>query len=163
MNKKEYKEAFSKVRPSDKTEERIMCMTNRKSIKNYKRALVTVLAVVSLLCSICVFANAATDGAVGEAISKVAEATVSKVIVLINGKETEQEIVLEEGVGEDGEAHYKGEISITSPDGEETAKVEFEMDYEGIAFGIGGSAAEDIDAVIADEFELYIPTTVEAE
>lgn len=163
MNKKEYKEAFSKIQPSDKVEERIMYMINRKKFKGYKRVLVTALVVISLICCAGVFANAATDGAVGEAISQVAEAAVKKVVVLINGKKTEQEIVLEESVGKDGEVHYKGEVLITDPDGEETGKVEFEMDSEGAAIGLGGTGAEDIDAIIADAFELYIPTTIEAE
>ena len=163
MNKKDYKEVFSKIQPSDKVEERILNMINQKRTISFKRILITALVVVSLLCSVGVFANAATDGAVGEAISQVAEAAVKKVVVLINGKKTEQEIVLEESVGKDGEAYYKGEVLITAPDGEEEARVEFEMDSEGTAIGLGGIGAEDINAVIADEFELYIPTTVEAE
>ena len=160
MNKKEYKEVFSKIQPSDKVEERIMNMTtNRKNFSGCKRVLVTALVVISLLCSVGVFANAATDGAVGEAISQVAE----KVIVFINGEKTEQDLVFEKGVGKDGEPYYTGEVLITAPDGEETAKIEFEMDYEGFEIGIGGATAEDIDSIIADSFELYIPTTAEAE
>ena len=159
MNKKEYREVFSKIQPSDEAEERIMYMTNRKKYIGCKRILITALVVISLICSIGIFANAATDGAVGEAISQVAE----KVIVFINGEKTEQEIVLEEGVGKDGEPYYTGEVLITAPDGEKTARVEFEMDYEGVEIGIGGAAAEDIDSIIADSFELYIPTTAEAE
>lgn len=160
MNKNKYKEAFSKIQPSDNVEERIVNMTtNRKNFISFKRVLITALVVVSLLCSVGVFANAATDGAVGEAISQVAE----KVIVFINGEKTEQELVLEEGVGKDGKPYYTGEVLITAPDGEKTARVEFEMDYEGVEIGIGGAAAEDIDSIIADSFELYIPTTAEAE
>ncbi|MBQ9913089.1 MAG: hypothetical protein IJO73_02560 [Clostridia bacterium] len=157
MNKKEYKEVFSKIQPSDNFEERIMFMTSRKKFVSYKRALITALAVISLICSIGIFANAATDGAVSEAISQVAQ----KVTVLINGKKTEQEIVIEEIVGKDGEINYKGEVLITEPDGEEAAKVEFEMDSEGAAIGMQGSYSADINAIIADEFELYIPTTAE--
>ena len=160
MNKKEYKEAFSKIQPSDSFEERIFCMTtNRKNFAGYKRVLITALVVISLLCSVGIFANAATDGAVGEAISQVAK----KVIVFINGEETEQELVLEEGVGKDGEPYYTGEVFIKDADGKEEAKIEFSMDYEGVEIGVGGEKAEDIDAIIADEFELYIPTTVVAE
>lgn len=159
MNKKEYKEAFSKIQPSDKVEERIMYMTNKRKFAGYRRVLITALAVISLLCSVGIFANAATDGAVGEVISQVTE----KVIVLINGKKTEQDIVLEESVGKNGETNYKGEVLIKDPDGKEDVRLEFEMDYEGVEIGIGGATAEDINAIIVDEFELYIPTTVEAE
>lgn len=159
MNEKEYKEVFSKIQPSDIVEERILCMTNKKIFISCKRTLITALVVVSLICSLGIFANAATDGAVSEAISQVAE----KVIVLINGKETEQELVLEEGVGKDGEPYYKGEVSITVPDGEAAARVEFEIDSEGAAFGMAGEAVGEIEAVLADGFELHIPTTVAAE
>ena len=160
MNKTEYKEAFSKIQPSDEVEERIINMTtNRKKAISFKRVLITALVVISLICCAGVFANAATDGAVGEAISQAAQ----KVIVFINGEKTEQELVFEEGVGKDGEPYYKGEVQIKAPDGEEDAKIEFEIDYEGVEIGIGGTSAEDIDAIIADSFELYIPTTVEAE
>lgn len=164
MNKKEYREVFSKIQPSDEAEERIMNMTtNRKNFSGCKRVLVTALVVISLLCSVGVFANAATDGAVGEAISEAAQAAVQKVIVFINGEKTQQEIILQESVGEDGETHYKGEISITVPDGEEEAWVEFEADNEGVAIGMAGEIVGDISTVLADEFELYIPTTVQAE
>lgn len=161
MNKTEYKEAFSKIHPSDKVEERIINMTtNRKNFVSFKRVLVTALVVISLICCAGVFANAATDGAVGEAISQVAQ----KVIVFINGEETKQDLLIfEEGKGKDGEPYYKGEVLIKDPNGKEDAKIEFEIDYEGVEIGVGGTIAEDIDAVIADEFELYIPTTAEAE
>lgn len=159
MNKSEYKQVFSKIQPSDNFEERILNMTNRKKFVSFKRVLITALVVISLLCSVGVFANAATDGAVGEAISQVAE----KVIVFINGEKTEQELVFEEGVGKDGEPYYKGEVLIKDPEGKEDGKIEFEMDYEGFEIGIGGATAEDIDAVIAENFEVHIPTTVEAE
>lgn len=161
MNKTEYKEAFSKIHPSDKVEERIINMTtNRKNFVSFKRVLVTALVVISLICCAGVFANAATDGAVGEAISQAAQ----KVIVFINGEETKQDLLIfEEGKGKDGEPYYKGEVLIKDPNGKEDAKIEFEIDYEGVEIGVGGTIAEDIDAVIADEFELYIPTTAEAE
>ena len=161
MNKTEYKEAFSKIHPSDKVEERIINMTtNRKKFVSFKRVLVTALVVISLICCAGVFANAATDGAVGEAIYQAAQ----KVIVFINGEETKQDLLIfEEGKGKDGEPYYKGEVLIKDPNGKEDAKIEFEIDYEGVEIGVGGTIAEDIDAVIADEFELYIPTTAEAE
>lgn len=159
MNKKEYKEVFSKIQPSDIVEERILCMTNKKIFISCKRMLITALAVVSFICSLGIFANAATDGAVSEAISQVAE----KVIVLINGKETEQELVLEEGVGKDGEPYYKGEVLITNPDGNAEAAVEFEIDSEGAAIGWAGESVGDIEAILSDGFELHIPTTAEAE
>lgn len=163
MNKTEYKEAFSKVHPSDEAVERIMDMTNRKKNKSLKRMLITALVIISLICSVGVIANAATDGAISEAVSEVVENVSKKVIVLINGEKTEQEITLVEGVGKDGEPHYKGEISVTSPEGETESVIEFELDGSGTAIGIGGSAAEDIDAVIADEFKLFIPTTAVVE
>ena len=159
MNKKEYKEVFSKIQPSDEAEERIMYMVNRKKLSGLKRVLITALVAVSLLCTMGVFANAATDGAVSEAISQVVE----KVTVIINGKETEQELILEEGVDKDGEPYYKGEVVIADPDGGEYSRIEFEMDGEAAVIGSGGATAEDIDAVISDSFELYIPTTAEAE
>lgn len=161
MNKNKYKEAFSKIQPSDNVEERIVNMTtNRKNFISFKRVLITALVVVSLLCSVGVFANAATDGAVGEAISQVAE----KVIVFINGEKTEQDLlIIEEGVGKDGEPYYKGEVQIKDSDGEEKGKVEFEMDGEGAAIGLEGIKSEDIDAIIAEGFEVHIATTVEAE
>lgn len=160
MNKTEYKEAFSKVQPSDETLERIMNMTNRKKNKSFKRVLITALVIISLVCSIGVIANAATDGAVSEVVSEVVENVSKKVIVLINSKETEQEIILEEGVGEDGEPYYKGEISVTSPDGDEKAYLEFEMNDDGAEIF---SSGENIDAILSNSFELYIPTTVAAE
>lgn len=161
MNKTEYKEAFSKVHPSDETVERIMDMTNRKKNKSFKRVLITALVIISLVCSVGVIANAATDGAVSEAVSEAVENISNKVIVLINGEKTEQEIILEEGVGEDGEPYYKGEISVTSPDGDEEAYLGFEMDGDdSVAIY---SSGENIDAILSDSFELYIPTTVEAE
>ncbi len=163
MNKTEYVAAFSKVHPSDEAVERIMDMTNRKKNKSFRRLLITAVVIISLVCSVGVIANAATDGAVGEAISEAVEVVTNKVIVLINGEKTEQEIILEEGVGKDGEPYYMGEISVTSPEGETESVIEFELDGSGAAIGIGGSAAEDIDAVIADEFKLYIPTTAVAE
>lgn len=159
MNNKEYKEVFSKIQPSAKVEERIMCMTNRNKAITLKRVLITALVAVSLFCSLGIFANAATDGAVGEAISQAAQ----KVIVFINGEKTEQELVVEKNVGEDGEPYYKGEVSITVPDGEAAARVEFEIDSEGAAIGWAGESIGEIEAVLSDEFELHIPTTAEAE
>lgn len=163
MNKTEYKEIFSQIHPSDETVERIMDMTNRKKTTSFKRVLTTALVVISLICTVGVIANAATDGAVGEAVSEVVENVSKKVIVLINGEKTEQEVIMDEGVGEDGKPYYKGEISVTNFNGDAESVIEFEVDGDSAAIGMAGSSGESIDAILSDSFELYVPTTAVTE
>ena len=109
MSKKQYTDTFSNIHPSDETIERIMSMTNKKHFTGFSKTLVALVAVISILCSIGLVANAATDGAVAETVSEVFEAVSNKVTILINGKETEAEIDVSEKTNSDGEKYYEAE------------------------------------------------------
>ena len=116
MSKKQYTDTFSNIHPSDETIERIMSMTNKKHFTGFNKTLVALVAVISILCSIGLVANAATDGAVAETVSEVFEAVSNKVTILINGKETEAEIDVSEKTNSDGEKYYEAEIKVDIPD-----------------------------------------------
>lgn len=167
MNKENYRSAFSAIRPSEETVERIMEMTNKKHNINVKRLVACIAAVVMILCTMVVIANAATDGAVTQAISETASQVVEaaesfskKIHVFVNGEKVEADVKVEEHTGDDGEINYSGEVYITSPNGGEYSRVEFDFDNsEGdIGYGVG-----EIDIIINDSVEAAIPTTVAAE
>lgn len=161
MIKNEYKNAFSKVHPSDEAIERIMDMTNTKQAKSIKRVLIMAMVIISILCSFGVMANAATDGAVTDAISEVADVISKKVHVLVNGKEVEQKVIISEETDENGNTVYYGEVDITSPDGDTDSYIEFEFEGD-IENGDIYLGAGNIDIIINDSIEACVPTTVEA-
>ena len=174
MNRTDYKSAFSKIRPSDSSIERIMEMTNKKHHTNVKRLVACIVAVALIICTLGVVANAATDGAVGEAISDAAEKFTKKVHVFVNGEAVDFDVNVEEHTGEDGETYYVGEISVTEPNGDSYSKIEFEIDgSEGdgdIGFGTviindksESSEAAEVDLILNDSEEAHIPTTAVAE
>ena len=85
MNKTKYKEAFSKVHPSDETIERIFEMTNKKYNKSI-RTLAIVMALIAVLCSFGIVAYASTDGEIKETISNAVETVKKEITVLVNGE-----------------------------------------------------------------------------
>ncbi|MBQ6931639.1 MAG: hypothetical protein IJN38_05855 [Clostridia bacterium] len=167
MNRTDYKSAFSQIRPSDSSIERIMEMTNKKHHTNVKRLVACLAAAALIICTLGVVANAATDGAVTEAIAETASQVVEaaetfsrKIHVFVNGEKVEAEVKVEEHTGDDGNPYYSGEVYVTSPDGGKNSRVEFDFDNsEGdIGYGVG-----EIDIIINDSIEAAIPTTVAAE
>lgn len=180
MNRTDYKSAFSQIRPSDGSIERIMEMTNKKHHINTKRLAACIVAVALIICTLGVVANAATDGAVTEAISDAAEKAVEvagtfsrKIHVFVNGEKVDADVKVEEYTGDDGKTYYTGEISVTEPNGDHYSKIEFEIDgSEGdgdIGFGTviindksENSEAAEIDVILNDSVEAYVPTTVVA-
>ena len=148
MSKKQYTDTFSNIHPSYETIERIMSMTNKKHFTGFSKTLVALVAVISILCSIGLVANAATDGAVAETVSEVFEAVSNKVTILINGKETEAEIDVSEKTNSDGEKYYEAEIKVDIPDAYIEAKCELQLD--------GDTVMEDIDSALQESIELHI-------
>lgn len=148
MSKKQYTDTFSNIHPSDETIERIMSMTNKKHFTGFSKTLVALVAVISILCSIGLVANAATDGAVAETVSEVFEVVSNKVTILINGKETEAEIDVSEKTNSDGEKYYEAEIKVDIPDAYVEAKCELQLD--------GDTVMEDIDSALQESIELHI-------
>ncbi|MCM1285083.1 MAG: hypothetical protein NC213_04680 [Acetobacter sp.] len=72
MNSDNYKKAFSNIRPSDKRLERIFDMTEKKKrARGFKKGLIVVIAVMSVLMCGALTANAATDGALFEGVKLV--------------------------------------------------------------------------------------------
>ncbi len=148
MSKKQYTDTFSNIHPSDETIERIMSMTNKKHFTGFNKTLVALVAVILLLCSIGLVANAATDGAVAETVSEVFEAVSNKVTILINGKETEAEIDVSEKTNSDGEKYYEAEIKVDIPDAYVEAKYELQFNEDFVL--------EDIDSALQENIELHI-------
>lgn len=148
MSKKQYTDTFSNIHPSDETIERIMSMTNKKHFTGFSKTLVALVAVISILCSIGLVANAATDGAVAETVSEVFEAVSNKVTILINGKETEAEIDVSEKTNSDGEKYYEAEIKVDIPDAYAEVKCELQLDED--------TVMEDIDSALQESIELHI-------
>ncbi len=148
MSKKQYTDTFSNIHPSDETIERIMSMTNKKHFTGFSKTLVALVAVISILCSIGLVANAATDGAVAETVSEVFEAVSNKVTILINGKETEAEIDVSEKTNSDGEKYYEAEIKVDIPDAYAEVECELQLD--------GDTVMEDIDSALQESIELHI-------
>ncbi|MEE1139141.1 MAG: hypothetical protein U0M02_11745 [Acutalibacteraceae bacterium] len=148
MSKKQYTDTFSNIHPSDETIERIMSMTNKKHFTGFGKTLVALVAVISILCSIGLVANAATDGAVAETVSEVFEAVSSKVTILINGKETEAEVNVSEKTNSDGEKYYEAEIKVDIPDSDAEVECELQLD--------GEKTVENIDSALQESIELHI-------
>lgn len=148
MSKKQYTDTFSNIHPSDETIERIMSMTNKKHFTGFSKTLVALVAVISILCSVGLVANAATDGAVAETVSEVFEAVSNKVTILINGKETEAEIDVSEKTNSDGEKYYEAEIKVDIPDAYAEVECELQLD--------GDTVMEDIDSALQESIELHI-------
>lgn len=148
MSKKQYTDTFSNIHPSDETIERIVSMTNKKHFTGFSKTLVALVAVISILCSIGLVANAATDGAVAETVSEVFEAVSNKVTILINGKETEAEIDVSEKTNSDGEKYYEAEIKVDIPDAYAEVECELQLD--------GDTVMEDIDSALQESIELHI-------
>lgn len=148
MSKKQYTDTFSNIHPSDETIERIMSMTNKKHFTGFSKTLVALVAVISILCSIGLVANAATDGAVAETVSEVFEAVSNKVTILINGKETEAEIDVSEKTNSDGEKYYEAEIKVDISDAYAEVECELQLD--------GDTVMEDIDSALQESIELHI-------
>lgn len=72
MNSDNYKKAFSNIRPSDERLERIFDMTEKKKrARGFKKGLIVVIAVMSVLMCGALTANAATDGALFEGVRLV--------------------------------------------------------------------------------------------
>lgn len=76
MNKEYYKNAFSKVCPSEEAIERMLCMTETRKKTFRHKGLIIVLAVIAALVCGTFTVNAATDGAL-----------FGKVKIIINGDE----------------------------------------------------------------------------
>lgn len=148
MSKKQYTDTFSNIHPSDETIERIMSMTNKKHFTVFSKTLVALVAVISILCSIGLAANAATDGAVIETVSEVFEAVSNKVTILINGKETEAEIDVSEKTDSDGKKYYEAEIKVDIPDAYAEAECILQLD--------GDTVIENIDSALQESIELHI-------
>lgn len=174
MNRTDYKSAFSQIRPSDNSLERIMEMTDKKQKTTAKRFVSCMAAIAVILCTLGVVANAATDGAVTEAISNVAETFSKKVHVFVNGESVDVDVNVEEHTGEDGSTYFVGEISVTEPNGDHYSKIEFEIDGSDtdgdIHFGTviindksENSEAAEVDLILNDSDDEYVPTTVAAE
>lgn len=174
MNRTDYKSAFSQIRPSDGSIERIMEMTNKKHHTNVKRLVACIAAVALIICTLGVIANAATDGAVSEAISDAAEKLTKRVHVFVNGEKVDADVKVEEYTGDDGKTYYTGEILVTEPNGDTYSKIEFEIDGSDTDGDIGfgtviindkseSSEAAEIDVIINDSVEAAIPTTALAE
>lgn len=103
MHKEQYQKAFSGVRPSEQSVERILTMTEKKQNHVKKGWIIALAAALILLCALFT-ANAATDGAIfnGELIRGL--------IVRINGKDTLLEdylITIEETTDENGDPVVK--------------------------------------------------------
>lgn len=149
MSKKQYIEAFSNIHPSDESIERIMNMTNKKCISGFRKALVIIAVVVTIFCSIGLVANAATDGAVAETISEVAESVSKKITVIVNGKESKVDLI--EETNADGETCYiaeiksdgdtKGDFIIKSTDDKDVYKIDYVLE-EGIKKAIATTEAK---------------------
>lgn len=148
MSKKQYTDTFSNIHPSDETIERIMSMTNKKRFTGFSKTLVALVAVISILCSIGLVVNAATDGAIAETVSEVFETVSNKITILINGKETEADINISEKTSADGEKYYEAEIKVDIPDSD--AEVEYELQLD------GDTVLEDIDSALQENIELHI-------
>ncbi len=151
MNKNEYKKAMSGVHPSDQVIERIMDMTDNKKRKGFKKGLIAVLVVMSVLLCTGLTANAATDGAVADAINE----SINKVKIKINGKEVDADAKLKKYVDQNGRTVSEYEISIPEND----AKIEGEIisDGEGVEFSSGSTGVEGDVRIETDDF--IEPTT----
>lgn len=126
MNKENYKRAFSEVRPSEETIERILNMPDKKT-KSFKiRPLIAAAVTVSLLAGAMLTAHAAVDNGKSvpsDGVNTVAQdspfSTLENVVeMILNGKRLEEsEYVsnVEEFVDENGDTVKRYDIDL--PDG----------------------------------------------
>lgn len=128
MSKKQYIEAFSNIHPSDESIERIMSMTDKKHVVSFRKTLLVLAAIITVLFSLGLVANAATDGAFAESVSEVIEASSNKINVLVNGKKTEAEINVTEKTDSNGETSYVAEVHVETPDSYAGFEYEFQSD-----------------------------------
>lgn len=132
MSKKQYTETFSKLHPSDESIERIMSMTDKKYVSGVRKTLIIAAVVISILCSVGLAANAATDGAVADSVSEAFETVSKKITVMVNGEEKEADVTVTKKTGPAGEEVYEAEAKInTDPDiafGTNTDVITFQLD-----------------------------------
>lgn len=166
MNKEEYRQAFSNIRPSDGFEERITDMIRTRKNISASRVIAVVLAVIAALGCIAVAANAATDGAVtqsvSDAVSETFEAFSKKIAVFVNGKKVDAQINVTEEVDEEGNVYYVGEAGVDLPDGEEEITVSFGFDDSEGEYAFTSGGVNEIVIVASDEDideDAAIPTT----
>ena len=141
MNKKQYQNALSGVRPSEQSIERILSMTENKQ-KHVKKGWIIALAAAFILACALFTVNAATDGAVfnGELIHGL--------IVRINNKEMRLEdyaYTVEDTTDKDGNpvVHY----SFDLPEGK---SIDAYAAEEYTAFGIDAQDAESVQMIFGE-------------
>lgn len=149
---------MSGVRPSEYTVERIMEMTESKKRRGFRKGLVAVLVVLSVILCTGITANAASDGEVADAISDA----VNSIKLRINGKEVqldEDSVRKEKYVNEEGKTVYQYNISIPDDDADGDATVEYEIveDEDGVEFGASASGIDGDVSIETDDF--VEPTT----
>lgn len=107
MNKEYYKNAFSKVCPSEEAIERMLCMTDTRKKTFRHKGLIIVLAVIAVLVCGTFTVNAATDGAL-----------FGKVKIIINGDEVNPtEHIKNYKTYVDDEGNKITSFEVESPDG----------------------------------------------
>lgn len=149
MSKKQYTEAFSNIHPSDEVIERIMNMTEKKHFTNFGKVLAVSVAIISIFLSMgLVVANAATDGAVSEAVSEAFENVSNKITILINGNETQANVSVTEKTNVNGEQYIEAEIEVDVPDSDDTVEYKARIN--------GDFEAENIDSALQEGFEWNI-------
>lgn len=146
MNRDRYKSAFYSVSPSEQVTERIMSMTNK--VKNTKRILVTVLAVIGLLVGCLISVNAATDGVVTDTLTQTAEKISSEIKIFVNGKQISSDNV-KESVDENGNVITSGNIEVPEADGSTSIA----------GFKIEGNGVIEDEAVYSIEYETEVTDT----
>lgn len=139
MNKIKYKSAFSKIHPSDKAIERIMDMTETNQRRIYKRGLIAVIVVLSLLFVGGIAANAATDGAVASGVK-----------MILNGEDVDIMHYIKNHksyVDENGCHVEEIELDIELPDGSHAGAELTMIGFE--------DSSEICDVIFAVEEEIY--------
>lgn len=144
MNSKRYREAFLNVRPSDEAIERILTMTEKKHSVKFSKVILVVAAIISIIGSFGLIANAATDGAIADTVSEAIETASNKFTVLVNGKKTEAEVNVNPKVNDNGETHYEAEVKVDLPDNGEYVEAQFEADAD----DTDSSVRETLDGII---------------
>lgn len=126
MNKNNYKETFSQIRPSEQTVERIFEMSEKKNRKiKYKGLIIALACLMALLCG-TLTANAATDGALFEGIN-----------LIVNGEDVN--IV----------DYIKSHDKYVTDDGTVVETYEFEIDGDNTQISVEGEG--DLDLEISEE------------
>lgn len=118
-NKEKYINSFSGVEPSDEIKERILNMASTKKRYSFK-ALAVALAVLMLIATAMLTANAATDGAIGEKISEVGKEISEKIIVMFNGEEIPVEAKKSVTTDENGNSIVSFAIDLPDIENNET-------------------------------------------